>query len=903
MKNTWLYHFGCGDFDNKQKCGNQKISRNIIQDIDENKILSLLGGKGAGLREMSHIGLPIPPGFTIITDICAYYFQNNNTLPDNFEKDLKNAINILENDTGKSFGSLSKEPLLISVRSGAKISMPGMMDTVLNLGMNDEIVQNAINQTNNPIFIYDSYRRFIEMYSSVVLNIPAYMFQETYQSYLSNYGISCNEDLTSSLLEDIIDIFHNMVLEHTGAKIESNPYKQLISAVISVIESWMSERAIYYRKINNITDIQGTAVNIQTMVFGNRDDNSATGVIFTRSPSTGDKKLFGEFLINAQGEDVVAGIRTPSPITAEGALADVSMQKLMPGMYDTLSSICTRLESHYHDMQDIEFTIESGKLYILQTRNAKRSAIAAVKIAVDMVSEGILTKKEALMRIDAESLTQLLHTSIDQNSSQNIICSGLPASHGAVSGKVVFSSNDAEKVAQHHDVILVRNDTSPEDIRGMSVSKAIITARGGMTSHAAVVTRGMGIPCVCGIQGIRVNDKQKYFTTKDGIKISEGDTIVVDGTHGHVLTGEVNFIEPKFSKEFQLMLQWADEISNIVVRTNAETLDDTKVALNFGAVGIGLCRTEHMFFDKEKIMLMRAMIIAETKQSRLNVIKELKSLQIKDFKSLFKVLNGKSINVRLLDPPLHEFLPVNDTEIIELSRYLNLPRDVIDHRISMLHEINPMLGHRGCRIGISYPEIYEMQIESLLIAIVELYKETNINTNLEIMIPLICDVKELEIILLYAKKQISDIENKYKMQFNIKIGSMIELPRAALIADKIAPFVDYFSFGTNDLTQTTCGVSRDDIGSFLSKYLEQKIFAADPFIVLDRDGVGQLIEIAIKLSKKVNANIKFGVCGEHAGNPESIDFFYKIGIDYISCSPYRIPIARIAVAQSIIKAL
>jgi pyruvate,orthophosphate dikinase len=662
----------------------------------------------------------------------------------------------------------------------------------------------------------------------------------------------------------------------------------------------MSPRAIHYRKINNINEqeILGTAVNIQSMVFGNKGNNSATGVVFTRSPADGERKIFGEFLINAQGEDVVAGTRTPQPILAKEEKDGTSMQELMQKAYEELLSICAKLESHYGDMQDIEFTIEEGKLYILQTRKGKRSAAAAVKIAVDMVNEGILTKEAALLRIEPESLNQLLHTGIDYSAKPEIIAQGLAASPGAATGIAVFSPYDAEELAHHHKVILVRNDTSPEDIKGMHVAKGIITARGGMTSHAAVVARGMGRPCVCGVKGLTVNEKDKYFITSSGQKVHQGEVITLDGSTGKIMVGTVNLIEPQFSPEFETILKWADSIKNLQVRANAETVIDASMAIKFGAVGIGLCRTEHMFFDAEKIPLVREMIIAQDYEHRMKAIAKLKPLQTADFKELFSILGNMPLNIRLLDPPLHEFLPTIDQDKENLARILEVSKSVIDHRLHVLHEINPMLGHRGCRLGITYPEIYSMQVEAILEAMWQVYSEQGLRSNLELMIPLISNFKELEIIKKLISKTINEIEKKYSHKFSIKIGTMIELPRAALTADKISPLVDYFSFGTNDLTQTTLGISRDDTGSFLGDYIEQKIFNHDPFITIDEEGVGFLVHTAIEKGKKTNNTLSFGVCGEHAGDPQSIDFFHKAGVDYISCSPFRVPIARVAAARS-----
>ena len=858
-----------------------------------------LGGKGANLAEMSNLGLPIPPGFTIATNMCSYYYTHGNKLTADFEAELLQAIHRLEKETGKVFGS-KENPLLVSVRSGAKISMPGMMDTILNLGMNDEVAESLAEITSNPRFAYDSYRRFIQMYGSVVLEIPAYIFEDTYDNHKINHNINNDSEVTTEILKAVIQDYKKNIHRLTGKEFENNLTQQLIKAIEAVLKSWMSPRAVHYRKINNISEqeVLGTAVNIQSMVFGNKGNHSATGVVFTRSPADGERKIFGEFLINAQGEDVVAGIRTPQPILAKEEKDGTSMQELMPKAYEELISICAKLESHYGDMQDIEFTIEEGKLYILQTRKGKRAAAAAVKIAVDMVNEGILTKETALLRIEPESLNQLLHTGIDYSTKPEIIAQGLAASPGAATGIAVFSPYDAEELAHHHKVILVRNDTSPEDIKGMHVAKGIITARGGMTSHAAVVARGMGRPCVCGVKGLTVNEKEKYFITSSGKKIHQGEIITLDGSTGKIIVGTVNLIEPQFSPEFETILKWADSIKNLQVRANAETAVDARMAIKFGAVGVGLCRTEHMFFDAEKIPLVREMIIAQDYEHRMKAIAKLKPLQTADFKELFSILGNMPLNIRLLDPPLHEFLPTLDQDKENLARTLEVPKSVIDHRLHVLHEINPMLGHRGCRLGITYPEIYSMQVEAILEAMWQLYSQEGLNCNLELMIPLISDFKELEIIKNIINKTVNEIEKKYSHKFRIKTGTMIELPRAALTADKISPLVDYFSFGTNDLTQTTLGISRDDTGSFLGDYIEQKIFNHDPFITIDEEGVGFLVQTAIEKGKKTNNTLSFGVCGEHAGDPKSIDFFHKVGMDYISCSPFRVPIARVAAARS-----
>lgn len=882
--NKFIYHFGPSGAD-----GNSTMK-------------DKLGGKGANLAEMSNLGLPIPPGFTIATDVCAHYYQNANQLIKGFEQQLFEAISKLEEQTGKIFGD-AKNPLLVSVRSGAKVSMPGMMDTILNLGINDQIVESLATLTENPRFAYDSYRRFIEMYSSVVLDIASYIFEDTYDNHKMNHNISNDSEVSVDVLKLVIADYKKIIHKLTGKEFEFNTKEQLKNSVKAVLKSWMSPRALHYRKINHISDkdMLGTAVNIQAMVFGNKGKDSATGVVFTRSPSDGERKIFGEFLVNAQGEDVVAGIRTPNPIIAKDSRDGSSMEELMPKLYKELLLVCEKLEEHCGDMQDIEFTIEEGKLYILQTRNGKRSAAAAVKIAVDMVSEGILTKEEAILRIDPESLNQLLHSGIDYSTKPEIIASGLPASPGADTGIVVFSPYDAEELAHHHKVILVRNDTSPEDIKGMHVSKGIITARGGMTSHAAVVARGMGRPCVCGVKGLIVNEKERYFITSSGHKVKQGEVITLDGSTGKIIIGDVKLIEPKFSDEFKTILDWSDSLNPLKVRANAETSLDANMAVKFGAVGVGLCRTEHMFFDANKIPLVREMIIAQDYEHRMKAIAKLKPLQTADFKELFLILGDKPLNIRLLDPPLHEFLPTSEEDKENLAKILEVEKSVVDNRLHALHEINPMLGHRGCRLGISYPEIYSMQVEAILEAMWEVYILKKVESNLELMIPLISEVKELGVIKAMVVKTIRELEQKYSYKFNVKLGTMIELPRAAITADKIAPLVDYFSFGTNDLTQTTFGISRDDTGSFIGDYMDQEIFPFDPFITIDEEGVGHLVKLAIKNGKMTNNNLVFGVCGEHAGDPKSIDFFHKAGIDYVSCSPFRVPIARVAAARSKIK--
>lgn len=856
-----------------------------------------LGGKGANLAQMCKLGLPIPPGFTISTSLCMKYSNNGGRLSNSFLLELNTYLERLESETKRTFGK-GNNPLLLSVRSGAKISMPGMMDTILNLGMNDEVVEALSNSTHNPEFAYDSYRRFLEMFASVVLGISSYLFEEILDNYKLGGDKERDSQLTIEELKSIVLEYKAVIKKYTGNEFETNPTRQLVSAIEAVLKSWMNPRAIAYRKIHNISDDIGTAVNIQSMVFGNKGENSATGVVFSRNPSNGYNEIFGEFLINAQGEDVVAGTRTPMPIMVSETQNNNSMQELMPQQYSELKSICHKLEEHFHDMQDIEFTIEDGALYILQTRSGKRSAAAAVKIAVDMVKEGKLSKQDALLKIDPQILNQLLHTAIDYSSKPQIIANGLPASPGASTGIVVFSPYDAEELSHHHKVILVRNDTSPEDITGMHVSVGIITARGGMTSHAAVVARGMGKPCVCGVRGLIVNEQKKLFITKDGQEIKHGDIITIDGSTGNIILGEVKVIEPEFSEEFNTVLTWADEEKKLNIRANAETVLDAAVAIRFGANGIGLCRTEHMFFDITKIPLVQEMIIAGDEEHRMKAIRKLKPLQVADFISLFEIMNSLPINIRLLDPPLHEFLPTEEKDKNSLAKQLDVPRSVIDYKLHALHEINPMLGHRGCRLGITYPEIYKMQVEAILEAILHVQRKKNIQCKLELMIPLISDVQELKKIKLYVMEQVVNFERQFDMKFDFKLGTMIELPRAALTADKIAPHVEYFSFGSNDLTQTTYGISRDDVGSFMPQYIDQKIFSDDPFSKIDIEGVGELIKLAIKKGRAANPQISLGVCGEHAGDPDSIYFFHSVGIDYISCSPYRIPIARIAAARS-----
>jgi pyruvate,orthophosphate dikinase len=858
----------------------------------------LFGGKGKALTEMASLALPVPAGFVITTELCKYYYQNNKTLPKDFNDDLQEAIKTLEQKTGKQFGG-KENPLLVSVRSGAPISMPGMMDTILNLGLNEQSVEALSQKTKNPKFALDSFRRLIQMYSSVVLDVSHHNFETILTKHQEKYKLNSDSEFNAEQLKEVIEDYLNLVEKETKAKFPAQPGEQLTSAIKAVLDSWMNPRAITYRKINKITEDSGTAVTIQSMVFGNMGETSATGVAFTRNPSNGEKYLYGEFLINAQGEDVVAGIRTPFPINAFEN-QESSMETMLPQPYKELKSIANLLETHFKDMQDIEFTIEQGKFYILQTRSGKRSALAAIKIAVDMVSEKLITKEEAICRVEPESLNQLLHARIDYSAPHTILTQGLPASPGAAYGAVVFSAKEAEELAGLGKVILIRHDTCPEDIKGMHVAEGILTARGGMTSHAAVVARGMGKPCVCGASNIFIDQQARILKIGEH-EIRAGEFITIDGSNGKVILGEAHVIPQEFPKEFITIMQWADSLRRLDVRTNAETYMDTEAALKFGAQGIGLCRTEHMFFDPQKISLVRRMIAATTKEQRQQAIDEIFPLHKEDFKQIFALIKNLPVTIRLLDPPLHEFLPHYDPEIELLANELNLPMNIVKHRIDALKESNPMLGHRGCRLAITYPEIYEMQLKAIFHAALEVREEYGINPKLEIMIPLISNIKELELL----SRQVSDtaksiFQNSGKL-INYSIGTMIELPRAALLSDQIAEYVEFFSFGTNDLTQTTYGLSRDDTGSFSKDYMDKGIFKDDPFVRIDEEGVGELIKISINKARETRGDIKFGVCGEHGGNPESIYFFETIGLDYVSCSPYRVPIARLAAAQAAVK--
>ena len=864
---------------------------------------NILGGKGANLAEMGSMGFPVPEGFTISTEVCDLFYNNNKSIPIKVKNQIKTELTQIEKDVGKKFGDL-KNPLLLSVRSGARVSMPGMMDTILNLGLNDKTVEALSSQTKNKRFAKDSYRRFIQMYSNVVLKIENYKFEEIIENYKLTKGVLLDTDLIAEDWEALIIDFKNVVKQETNEKFPQDVNTQLIGAISAVFLSWESNRAKTYRKINQIPSDWGTAVNVQSMVFGNMGENCATGVVFTRDPSNGNKEIYGEYLINAQGEDVVAGTRTPQYITKKSRLKskskNLSLEETMPEIFKKLKKILFSLEKHYKDMQDVEFTIENKKLWILQTRSGKRTAKSAIKIAVDMVNDKLISKRDALLRIDPGSLDNLLHPSLDENSEINVIAHGLPASPGAASGKVVFSSDEAERLnSMMQDTILVRIETSPEDINGMHAAKGILTSRGGMTSHAAVVARGMGRPCVSGSSEIEIDYNKKIFKTKNNL-IKEGDIITIDGATGRIILGEVRTVKPEISRDFQKVMNWSDSFRKLRVRTNSETPIDTKIARDFGAEGIGLCRTEHMFFDEERILSVRQMILSKSKIDRDTALSKLLPYQKKDFIEIFKIMRGLPVTVRLLDPPLHEFLPKNKIEIELVANSLNLSVNEVEIRIQELHEQNPMLGHRGCRLAISFPEIYEMQCKAIFEALVECKKNKIKSIIPEIMIPLVSTEAEIKIMKDLVIKVAKQVQKNYKMKLNFLVGTMIELPRAALKAKDIAKHAEFFSFGTNDLTQTTFGISRDDSAKFLNDYIENKIFEIDPFISID-EGVGNLVEIATQNGRKQNNKIKLGICGEHGGDPKSIYFCSKTGLDYVSCSPYRVPVARLAAAQAELK--
>tara|TARA_Y100000310_G_scaffold88420_1_gene85388 strand:- start:1898 stop:4564 length:2667 start_codon:yes stop_codon:yes gene_type:complete len=865
---------------------------------------NVLGGKGANLAEMEKLGLPVPPGFTISTKVCDLFYKNKRKLPSFIIKLIREELKLIEKVSKKKFGDLNN-PLLISVRSGAKVSMPGMMDTILNLGLNDKTVLALINKTSNPRFVQDSYRRFIQMYGSVVLNVKSYHFEELIENYKLTKGVIADTDLDENDWGGLINNFKDLIKKETKKEFPQDVLEQLYGAISAVFQSWESKRAKVYRRLHHISADGGTAVNIQAMVFGNMGNDSATGVVFTRNPSTGEKFLFGEYLINAQGEDVVAGTRTPQHVTKKARIIDgvkePSMEESLTKVYLQLKKILFRLEKHYKDMQDVEFTVENNKLWILQTRSGKRTAKSAIKIAVDMVKEKLISKKEAVLRIDPNTLDTLLHPTLDKKVNKKIIASGLPASPGGASGKVVFSADEAERLNEMmQNSILVRTETSPEDIHGMHAAKGILTSRGGMTSHAAVVARGMGRPCVSGSTEINIDYVNKIFRTGD-VTVKEGDIITIDGSSGEIILGEVSTVKPEISGDFSKLMSWADSFRKLIVRTNSETPVDTKTAREFGAEGIGLCRTEHMFFDEKRIVSVRQMILSKTTEDREGALKKLLPYQKNDFVEIFKIMNGLPVTVRLLDPPLHEFLPKTDKDIENIAKELNLTEKDIKFRIVELHEQNPMLGHRGCRLGISFPEIYHMQCEAIFEALVECKKQKVKLVIPEIMIPLISTATEIKILRELVEKTAKEVQKKYSIKIKYYVGTMIELPRAALRAKDIAKFADFFSFGTNDLTQTTFGISRDDSGKFLNDYVENKIFNKDPFVSIDERGVGELIKIAAKRGRMQKRSLKLGICGEHGGDPSSIEFCARAGLNYVSCSPYRVPVARLAAAQAHLK--
>ncbi len=865
---------------------------------------NVLGGKGANLAEMGKLGLPVPSGFTISAKVCDLFYKNKKKLPSFIIKLIKKELKIIEKTSEKKFGDLNN-PLLVSVRSGARISMPGMMDTILNLGLNDKTVLALLKRTSNPRFVKDSYRRFIQMYSSVVLNINNHHFEELIENYKLTKGVILDTDLDENDWDGLINNFKDLIKKKTKKDFPQNVSEQLYGAISAVFLSWESKRAKVYRRLNHISEDWGTAVNIQLMVFGNMNNNSATGVVFTRNPSTGEKSLFGEYLINAQGEDVVAGTRTPQYITKKARVSagakEPSMEESMHKVYSQLKKILFRLEKHYRDMQDVEFTVENNKLWMLQTRSGKRTAKSAIKIAVDMVKEKLISKKEAILRIDPNTLDTLLHPTLDEKSDKKIIASGLPASPGAASGKVVFSADEAERLnGMMQSTILVRVETSPEDIHGMHAAKAILTSRGGMTSHAAVVARGMGRPCVSGSTKIDIDYENKIFKAGD-ITVKEGDTITIDGSNGEVILGQIPTVKPEISDDFSKIMSWTDSFKKLQVRTNSETPADTKIAKEFWAQVIGLCRTEHMFFDEERIVSVRQMILSKTTQDREEALKKLIPYQKNDFIKIFKIMNGLPVTVRLLDPPLHEFLPKTNKDINDIAEKLNLTEKDIKSRIVELHEQNPMLGHRVCRLGISFPEIYHMQCEAIFEALVECKKQKVKLVIPEIMIPLVSTVAEIKILRSLVEKTAKEVQKKHSVKIKYYVGTMIELPRAALRAKDIAKFADFFSFGTNDLTQTTFGISRDDSGKFLNEYVENKIFKKDPFISIDERGVGELIKIAAERGRMQKKSLKLGICGEHGGDPSSVEFCARAGLNYVSCSPYRVPVARLAAAQAYLK--
>ncbi|CUB00527.1 pyruvate, phosphate dikinase [Pannonibacter indicus] len=882
----WVYGFGNGTAE-----GNAGLK-------------TLLGGKGANLAEMSNLGLPVPPGFTITTEVCTWYYDKGKTYPDDLAQQVEMALAAAGELTGRRFGD-AQNPLLVSVRSGARVSMPGMMDTVLNLGLNDVTVEAIGRAAGDRRFAYDSYRRFIQMYGDVVMGLDHHAFEEILDEVKDEAGHSLDTDLSTEELISIVERYKALVEDELERPFPQDPMDQLWGAIGAVFESWMTARAQTYRRLHDIPADWGTAVNVQAMVFGNMGETSATGVAFTRNPSTGEKALYGEFLVNAQGEDVVAGIRTPQDITEKARLEAgserPSLEVLMPEAFAEFQTICDRLEAHYRDMQDLEFTIERGKLWMLQTRSGKRTAKAALKIAVDMADEGLLSREEAVLRVEPQALDQLLHPAIDPAAKRDILVTGLPASPGAASGAIVFTSEEAEEAkAAGHKVILVRVETSPEDIHGMHAAEGILTSRGGMTSHAAVVARGMGKPCVSGAGALRI-DYRNGTLTAGGRSLAKGDVITIDGATGQVLVGEVAMLQPALSGDFATLMGWADEVRRMKVRTNAETPADARAARQFGAEGIGLCRTEHMFFDGDRIIAVREMILASTEEGRRAALGKLLPMQRDDFVQLFEIMHGLPVTIRLLDPPLHEFLPKSDEEIAEVAAAMGIDAGKLRERALDLEEFNPMLGHRGCRLLVSYPEIAEMQARAIFEAAVEAGRQTGAPVVPEIMVPLVGLKAELDLVRGRIDAMAEAVAKETGVAVSYQVGTMVELPRAALRAGDIAATAEFFSFGTNDLTQTTFGISRDDAASFLGTYQLKGIIEQDPFVSIDRDGVGELISIAAERGRAVRPDIKLGICGEHGGDPASIAFCESVGLDYVSCSPFRVPIARLAAAQSYLR--
>jgi pyruvate,orthophosphate dikinase len=852
----------------------------------------LLGGKGADLSEMTNMGLPVPYGFTITTEVCNLFYDLGKRYPEGLEDQIEENLKKLEEKMGMGFGD-EEDPLLVSVRSGAVFSMPGMMDTVLNLGLNDKTVVALIEKTKNERFGWDSYRRFVQMFGDVVMDVEHNKFEEALQSKKDKKNVKFDTELTAEDLRELVEDYKKIIKEAKGRSFPQDPREQLKMSIGAVFGSWNNKRAISYRNLHDLPHNLGTAANVQAMVFGNMGQNSGTGVAFTRNPATGEDKFYGEYLINAQGEDVVAGIRTPQPIS--------KLKEEMPEIYKQLMDIRKKLEEHYRDMQDVEFTIQEGKLYMLQTRTGKRTAAAALQIAVDMVDQGYIDKKTAVTRVEPQMLDQLLHKQLDKKAKKNaeLLTKGLPASPGAALGKVVFDADTAVKEAKSENVILVRTETSPEDIQGMAVAQGILTARGGMTSHAAVVARGMGKCCVAGAEDIKVFEDKQYFEV-NGSKVNKGDWVTLDGSTGEVFKGKIPVVDPEIGKNFKKFMSWVDDYKKIGVRANADTPNDAKVALNFGAEGIGLCRTEHMFFEADRIKAMRKMIVANSKEEREKALAKLLPIQKKDFMEIFKVMNDMPVTIRLLDPPLHEFLPHEDDDVREIAGELGLKFDELKATVNSLHEMNPMLGHRGCRLSITYPEILEMQVRAIFEATVELIKE-GYKVKPEVMIPLVGDVKEVKVLKDQIIKIADGIMKKENLKFDYKVGTMIEVPRACVTADEIATEAEFFSFGTNDLTQMAYGFSRDDSGKFLPDYIEKGILEKDPFATLDRNGVGQLIKMGVEKGRKARKNLKIGICGEHGGDPSSVEFCHMVGMDYVSCSPYRVPVARLAAAHAAIK--